>query len=518
MAMSHQEPRESSRAWNTCLVPLLAASFVVSACTNEEDATPSPSTWEIDLPSDTLNPAGTVAVEQTDCGVSIDSIAPQGEFLAPSTEATREDASYIGSIPYFLERHQGLTPLQLVDAYLLDQAPKPTRADISLKFDPGLIAESWTYAPNPDGSFNMDYAAEQQSLIYKVENLLLALSDYPQSMLDILGIKTIRLADIYEDYAGHYDRQNGEVLLEFDAFNGSEASLEQLRGAVAHEIVGHGFHDLLCEDGFQTDLALSSLNTMAYIGYLPDNSTDEQQTAHYDRARGVSSFAAGANRIFAREYGAVSVYEDFATIVEFSLEYRGLIMPGDADYGSPLQLKQQLIIDRIEKITPGFRAYVEARSRLLRQQPKNEIYSVPLGELVVPYEYADLAVPEGGDYTKDCFEPDENGQVTILDGAIFFDGHSGDGRGGFIAINPAVQIDSTGKVAYFCARGDFSINAPIGSRQYYFFPRVPATSHVNRIDHADWEAQVMLLQTGTPEADYVFAGLAPLPVLIPKQS
>jgi hypothetical protein len=78
-------------------------------------------------------------------------------------------------------------------------------------------------------------------------------------------------------------------------------------------------------------------------------------------------------REFASKYGGTVVEEDRAEIFLWTINDRGLILPGDPDYESPLRKKQELLVSRIEQLVPGFTTSLEELTRELRIVGRTEL-------------------------------------------------------------------------------------------------------------------------------------------------
>lgn len=136
---------------------------------------------------------------------------------------------------------------------------------------------------------------------------------------------------------------------------------------VAPTIVHELFHDVdhvFCETDpttpstkgdYYKDEAFS--NGSSYVGYgnLPPNLRREE------------FYQPSQSREFATHHSSRTPAEDRATAGEHMLFKRGLILEGDADYGSDYHKKQLELLRRLEEIYPGVAKFLEQITPLIRE-------------------------------------------------------------------------------------------------------------------------------------------------------
>ena len=336
-------------------------------------------------------------------------------------------------IENFVSENPDLKPKELMDSYI------SSRTDLieglALSFDEGLVPEDWEDQVGND----------KQTLLHRVDNLLRVFGEYPHDLLERFEVKHVRIADEYESFVGHFSRKKNEILVEYDAFEESD-SIKNLREIIAHELFGHAAHSVYCQENILNDSEFSAANgDFEYIGMYDDDTPTEEIIEKYEQELPKELVTYGPDRMFASPYGATTAAEDFATIAAFTLEIRGIIQPEDADFGSPLQLKQQIILERLDELLPGFRAFAKERSELLRRSPTNEIYTINTREMEIPPEtYADpTTYKPSDDYSERLFE--EADTFLVLNGAYYLE-PLGKGRKGKLYRNPAAYIRPDGDI------------------------------------------------------------------------
>lgn len=239
-------------------------------------------------------------------------------------------------------------------------------SEIDIILDPSLGLSDWP-GNISDLSSAMDTAKVLSSVISQI-------MIYNPDILQRFGIDRIRLANIYQTFAGHYNPGDHEILFDF---KDDKLQDEGIYKVMIHELA-HAYYDKFCNGIQHNDSEISNHNSIEYVG-CPGECGDNnipQELYQY-----------GLRREFVNEYATSSVKEDFATIVAWSFVERGIIMPGDADYKSPLYYKQQIIIDRLEQMIPGSREFLAKLTILLRLKNDNEIYldqDLPKVEVEVP--------------------------------------------------------------------------------------------------------------------------------------
>jgi hypothetical protein len=190
------------------------------------------------------------------------------------------------------------------------------------------------------------------------------LERFPSEFLKTLKLDTVEFAQSSDWTGGVYRSSEESIGIKLKQ---PEKLTAYAQIIIVHELA-HAIHEYICGGNYEHDLELADgieffdvPEGMRPRGYLAERVPDYQ--VDY-----------GPGRVYPEYYGAHSVYEYFAMIVEFTLVHRGIIMPGDEDYGSVLQKKQYEIIDRIEENFKGFKEFAEFRTAALRLDPKNEIH------------------------------------------------------------------------------------------------------------------------------------------------
>lgn len=449
---------------NSFVSAALCASLV-GACTNPEMAKepidyPSTEAEGYDNTEEELTPE--TEYREPECSPSAD-VKSIGRFALNVGPATSEEDPYSdnnSSIVYWhIEDNDTLAPTELVDSFISDYVEENNR-DVSLVFEPGIIPSSWPEEEDQsrtDSVFSLN--SEKQLLLGRVNNLLLAIDEYPNSLLSNLGINQVRVDNEYERYAGHFSYHENEILINYDSFRGNTIEgLQRLRQTVAHE-VAHAAHYIYCEGNIRNDKEISDFNGgFAYIGHgVGDDASREDVARHYSQIPD-KLLEYGEDRMFARPYAATNVAEDFATLVEFTLERRGVIQPGDKDYGSPLQQKQALIISRLDQLMPGFQDFAEERTVVLRREPDNEANVHSTREISIPTEL----IPREEEYDPEEIDrisffknPDVNTTVAVLNGAII-EKHEDGSHGGRLIQYPVALIDPEGKITAIMYRTQYS--------------------------------------------------------------
>jgi hypothetical protein len=442
----------------------------------------------------TTTPDSFEAVEPTtpsypECASSTDTTI-RGEFIEPEAHAS---PSYGSSILDFLEANEQLTPQELVDAFLAENQHRLNGNHFKLVFDEGQIPDDWMKNKEETTGTSVDpdndpllVEFENQILIGKVDNLIHVISEYPGNTFDMLGIETIRIGDrhLSNSVGGHFSVDESEIHIEFDTF-GNGDNLSTLRGILAHELMGHAAHAAYCRGNYLADEEISRLNgNFEYIsepGLVVDAAEYEKLPEEY--------FAYGPNRLFPREYGAHSVAEDFATIVEFTLEQRGLIREGDADFDSPLHHKQQIIMLRLETIMPGFAAFAEKRTNFLRKLPTNEVFAISKRALTAIPE--DIAAEHGIDDPKmiiSTYNLADSSEIFVVNGAIYDETfRDNKSRGGELRYFPRITFNTAGDIIHW----DANCSCPVQENEQLMFLQgksMTGKGDILRMTVAEWKA------------------------------
>ena len=424
-----------------------------------------------------------------------------GLFAVSALEATEAQPSI--DVNEFIESYSDLKPAQLVEQYMIESATLNT----SLVFDEGILEEDWDPYLNifsgeqePQKQTDTMIGFQKQILVKKVDNLLRAFAEYPPEFLASLGINTIRVADNFENYAGQFDIDSNEVIIEFDVFSGGEESLQTLREYISHEVLGHGTHEKICDGNVFNDTALSSYNNgFEYIGEYSDEATGEDIENHYSQIPS-NLLDIGPDRTFVEGYGATNSAEDFATIVEWTTERRGLVMPEDADYGSPLAQKQERIGERIEQLLPGYKAFCEQRTRILRRNPDNEINIHNSRLIDIPDEITSNAKEYSTENWDEMY--DRTDYVTVINGGVYESSRFG-ARNGSISLYPRVTVGPSGKI-YSIISSDSSSSSEGGLRPSFFQGDLDG-GDVVKIPWEEYESIKIGFNITSPEADMFFA-------------
>lgn len=327
-------------------------------------------------------------------------------------------------------QHPAAKPEEFANLYLQTRSQELGAHNISVALDPSLGLTDWE--PTEGQYAESENRRQRTNLIRDLSDIIDVVNDYPPGMLAKLNVKTIRLADTHLSplIGGHYNTASDEIQVEYNTKEPDHLS-GSLRETIAHE-VGHSVHDEWCGGFDSEDQELAG--SIDFIGRLPESMSDEGQLARYEKVTN-KDYADGSRRIFPRAYAATSVQEYFACIVEFTIETRGLILPGDKDYNSPLYHNQRMIVDRAEKLFPGFNDFATRMTQLLRTNPKNEIYD--------DIEHVNVTHTELDKIASPLVSEDP----LVLNGVFMDDNYAGpsySGRGGNLTIYPRVTRDLQG--------------------------------------------------------------------------
>lgn len=303
-------------------------------------------------------------------------------------------------------------PYEFMERYAKTRQEVLRQGGIKLVIDPLAVPAEW----EPD---NDNY--QHSGLIRGIDGILDLLAQYPTGIFPKLGVKTIRLADDHKGVvAGSYSKSKDEIQIEYNKGEKTPLSIGGLPTIIAHE-TGHAIHDKLCGGNDTDDIELSK--GITFIGPATKDANEEETRTH-DLLVPKNQLAYGPSRVFPRAYSATSVQEYFATMVEYTLEERGLIQPGDADYQSPLYEKQLVVVSRLEKLFPGFKDFAQKQTEILRMNPQNEIYTnAPHVKISMKEVLQDLARQDVDD-------------SLVLNGFFVLPNYGG--RGGDISIFPRI--------------------------------------------------------------------------------
>lgn len=218
-----------------------------------------------------------------------------------------------------------------------------------------------------------DPTSEEAGYSEVLNGLADGLSQLPADLIKTMELESITITGpmrgngTASDAAGLYDHRDGALLVsQSDADTVASVTLHELAHALDEQYLCPGVNDRM----------ISELTSVPYRSY----------------DKGVlSEIYTGANsrREFAWDYGATSVAEDRATIMQFTFYERGLIQPGDLDYQSPFHAKQAEVVERLEKLTPGITKYLENRTIELR---KKHAFG-PYTDILHPFKKDTLSSP-----------------------------------------------------------------------------------------------------------------------------
>lgn len=392
-----------------------------------------------------------------------------------------------------IKANPDLNPQQLANKYLETKATQTNRPKLKLELSSDLFAPDW------DPAKDKGYSSEKQGLIAKVALFWDVLSEFQDGLLDALDVDTIHVEKLNK-IGGYFSDSNDSVGAEFGSVDDEMGQAKKnLRQIITHEVLGHAAHARYCRGDIQADSDLAAhTGDFKYIGLFDADWPQEEIDNHYKRVP-TELTAYGPSRAFTEAYGASNSAEHFATIVAFTLEKRGLIMPGDDDHGSPLYEAQQIIVNRLEMLLPGFKQLVEARTQLLRRDPKNEIYTGQARNIAIPPEIIPFAVGLDADELFQSFYFDTPETVPVLNGAFFQPDDAE--RGGTLYAYPAIHVDPEGNIVFIdSGAGTHTVMSP--SSQYF---EGKLTGDVVQMPWDDFTKLTKRTSVVSPEADAFFA-------------
>lgn len=361
--------------------------------------------WEVVVPGASVPVEGSVlALDQC---ASEENLTPIQQF--DSSGFYKEDQHfYIYDMMKIMDLAQpDASPQEYADHFIEIHEETLAKKGIKLEFHTNYDLVDWRDGQNEfGGDFKID---QKRTLLLNLDDMIAVLEDYPDGMLPRLGINKVLLADSTpsETTGGHFIP--GEIQVEYSLDEDTaqrEITKRQMYKIIAHE-VAHGLHYYLCDGSEKYDQRLG--DGVDFIGRLPKGATREEAEALFANIP-PEQLAYGKERVFPNEYSATLVTEYFASIMEFTMEQRGLIMPGDADFESPLYYKQQMIVERIEHVLPGFTEFLQKQTVVLRHHPNSEIYN--------NIETVDIAVSE----LPSLIPNTAPGERVYLNGATLADG------------------------------------------------------------------------------------------------
>ncbi len=183
-----------------------------------------------------------------------------------------------------------------------------------------------------------------RTIMSALESMFDNVRGIPPELVKIANVDNIFLVDEIEDdrligrdVTGYYDYTQRMIVLDAGKSYGSEALIHELAHAIDHVLCG--------ETDYLVDEEFSKYNTVSYLGKdfeTLDNSFTEITPT----------------RVFSTKYGSTSVLEDRASMIEDLLVRRGVVQPGDPDWGSPYHRKQVILIRRLTEINPNIRDFL----------------------------------------------------------------------------------------------------------------------------------------------------------------
>lgn len=290
------------------------------------------------------------------------------------------------------ESNPGISPEGFVNEYF-DRSVAVLGETIDLELDQSLDLSSWPDIDSPtattinlgEGKIITEKTQAQRTLARDIDSIMGQMTRYPLDLYKAFGVDRIRLADMYENYGGHYDTLANEIAFEYDQGAVDKAWVHTF---LAHELA-HAYHDKFCGGNIWNDPELSKYNSIDYLGYFNNEDSHEEIDEHYS-GLDARLFSYGPEREFVQSYSTSSSAEDFATIVEWTFASRGMIQPTDEDYDSPLYHKQQLVVERLETMIPGSKVFLERLTTMLRLSPDNEVFAGEQARPVVELHHEDI--------------------------------------------------------------------------------------------------------------------------------
>lgn len=386
-----------------------------------------------ELVRDTNAATVTITDEQNTC-LPDDSEWPETMFEASSLLAPEQTRDAILVDLYrrtdFEYKHPRLPIGEMATRYARGTYPTLNQNGLELIIDPSIAKSNVDTATRDQDGIDLP-----NSLLTSIDYVAVTAQSYPPDVLSALNIQSIRVADIEADptiggqYFRPYKKKPGEIELEYNLpktnatnpDNDQTLDKDDVQSYFAHEI-GHALHNEYCNGGDYNDTDLTQ--SIDFIGTLDPGLSDDAVQRLY-AAIPSEQLDYGPGRVFPNPYAATNAKEYFASVIAFTTEERGLIMRGDADYGSLLQEEQRLIVARVEQMFPGFTDFVVKRTAVLRSDASNEIYSKAPG-LVTSITKLDRLVRSSG--------PDG----LLLDGFVLVSQR--DGRGSQIGLYPKIEV------------------------------------------------------------------------------
>lgn len=338
-------------------------------------------------------------------------------------------------------------PLATPEQYgylFIEETTKEADDDIEYILDKSLGLEQWA---------TEDHASEKLKLISNLNTIINAINKFPKGFFKAFDVDAFRIADISDTNGGTYNPYTNEITFEYD--DGNSVSNQWLYEFLVHEL-SHAFHDKFCDGNMWQDTRITELNTVDYIGYAGEMSTEAFDEFISQVPSSATNY--GEAREFVSWYGATLVPEDFATIVAWTFSNRGLIQEGDKDFGSVLHKKQMIILERLEEMIPGVNDFLKKQTVALRLDANNEIYSdKETPQLTLSYN--DLALK--------LFNAEAQGKVLSLNGfTTYSDSNSFPNRN--VLFNPRLNLD--GKIEGINVDVDVRSGVSTGVNVLSYFP------------------------------------------------
>lgn len=251
----------------------------------------------------------------------------------------------------------GATPREFAQNYVSLRNPR-LGDSLVIELNDNLSFESW-----PSEDFETEYSEVRSAkvrLLRSLERIIAAVEKYNPEFYDILGLRTIRISDEEGLQAGHYDHTEETISIEADLDS------RALDSVIAHE-VGHRMHALKCE------LHHIIPEDIEFYGDISGIKSQEEIGEFYTQVNSAYT-SYDPNRRYPEAYAATQAVEYVASTIEHSLVIRGRILEGDADFGSVYQQVQSEMIAELDGRFPGFSAFIDTITPVLRTNPANEIY------------------------------------------------------------------------------------------------------------------------------------------------
>ena len=411
---------------------LLAASAILGACSSEssQPAENFPMGVETTLyPGQEVDNASTVVIgaapiESTTTIVvtPTDTCADNNPILGNFSESNEAVAESLDTLfeQYFDENtgteEEALAAVQALTETYGFTLTLPHESRVGSGFDYGAVTGDITVFLND-----------------KMRELATALSYFSPELIKKIGLTEMALVNQitrtpgYDDGGSVVDAAAGVFIGDSNIIYVDIGSMWNIEDVVVHEVIHAIDSKILCGDDMFIDDALTKYNTIPYTGF-------GEELDKVDPLLAIPT----ADRMYFRTYGAANVAEDRATILEETIMRRGLILEGDPDWGSPLQLKQAELVRRLEGVTPGFGNYMLKRTIFLRNSSNNELNDF------IPNPYEDGELSSVSDIIENAYK--NNLPVEQLRGVVLTESIPGGEGNSLIVENPIIIRDEGGEV------------------------------------------------------------------------